>query len=117
MSSFVIQRHESADGKDVHFDLMLEKDAILKTWTLYHAPDEMPNQSAVQSFDHRLIYLTYEGDIGEGRGNVSIWDKGEYEVVKWEEAKVSVYLKGAKLTGTYTLARSEADQWQLSKEI
>lgn len=73
---YVVQRHEVKPG-DVHFDFMVERGEKLATWRL-----EAPLGGAVsgeRSFDHRALYLEYEGEISGGRGFVAIVERGELE--------------------------------------
>jgi hypothetical protein len=36
---------------------------------------------------------------------VKIWDKGQYELIIWEENKIEIIMKGAKLEGRYLLVK------------
>jgi hypothetical protein len=75
---FVVQRHEVAPG-DVHFDFMVEAGEKLATWKF---PGPLPEQGELvgeRSFDHRRVYLEFEGEISGGRGRVSIVARGELE--------------------------------------
>jgi hypothetical protein len=75
---FVIQQHTTPDG--VHWDLMLKKDDCLWTWRLNVPPNQIKDQSitAERIADHPLQFLTYEGPVQNGTGNVKIADKGTY---------------------------------------
>ncbi|MBI3724383.1 hypothetical protein HY251_10585, partial [bacterium] len=71
---------------EVHWDLMVERASgeKLATWKL-EAP--LPGRkdesvSGAPSFDHRSIYLGYEGEISGGRGRVPIGARGEAETVE-----------------------------------
>ena len=49
--------------------------------------DPASNRKAVHTEDHPLEYLTWEGTIPKGSygaGTMTIWDRGTYEVQKWE---------------------------------
>jgi bifunctional non-homologous end joining protein LigD len=102
---FVIQEHHATR---LHWDLRLERDGVLASWAipngLPHAPKD--NRLAVHTEDHPLEYLEFHGDIprGEyGAGNMSIWDHGTYEELKWEPRKVEVRLHGERVQGRYAL--------------
>ncbi len=94
---FVIQEHHASR---LHFDLRLERDGVLVSWAL---PKGVPtsktkNHLAVQTEDHPLDYLDFEGTIPKGQygaGTMSIWDRGYYEVEKWIAGKEVI----ATLTG------------------
>jgi DNA ligase D-like protein (predicted ligase)/DNA ligase D-like protein (predicted 3'-phosphoesterase) len=105
--SFVIHEHHA---RRLHFDLRLEKDGVLKSWAVPKGPPEKSGDKrlAVQVEDHPLEYGTFEGTIPEGQygaGTVKIWDKGQYELIIWEENKIEIIMKGAKLEGRYLLVK------------
>ncbi len=80
---FVVQSHSDATGG--HYDLMLEDGAALATWRIDRLPvDIAPGQAidAVELPAHRLAYLSYEGPISSGRGEVKIALAGEYETLR-----------------------------------
>jgi hypothetical protein len=73
---YVVQRHSVPDGS-VHYDFMVERGDKLATWKLdspLPCPGTVPGE---RTFDHRAIYLEFEGEISGGRGRVSIVEKGE----------------------------------------
>lgn len=95
--AFVIQEHHASR---LHWDLRLERDGVLVSWAL---PKGVPtsktkNHLAVQTEDHPMDYLDFEGTIPKGQygaGTMSIWDRGYYEVEKWVAGKeVIATLKG-----------------------
>ena len=54
--------------------------------------------------DHPLEYLEFEGDIPKGQygaGTMRVWDRGTYEVLKWEPRKIEVRLHGERVQGRY----------------
>jgi bifunctional non-homologous end joining protein LigD len=64
------------------------------------------NHLAVRTEDHPLEYLTVHGDIPEGEygaGRMTVWDRGTFEVDKWEDRKVVVVLHGERAEGRYAL--------------
>lgn len=106
---FVVQRH---DARNLHYDLRLEMDGVLKSWAV---PKEPPKEAgirrlAVETEDHPLEYADFEGEIPEGEygaGTVEIWDKGTFELLKREEKEIVVALEGEKLRGDYVLIRTK----------
>ena len=108
MPRYVILQHETADGQ--HFDFMLETGGALKTWTLPQPPISGVEMDAVALPDHRLAYLDYEGPISGGRGSVTRWDRGTYEVECQSELELIVRLSGEKLVGRAALRHSSVAQ-------
>ena len=100
MSRYVILEH---DYPQLHWDFMLEAGAKLRTWRLTAPPTAGQAVTASASFDHRLVYLDYEGPLSGQRGQVVQWDRGDYEEVLVDDHQLQVYLRGRKLHGTLTL--------------
>ncbi|SDK01227.1 ATP-dependent DNA ligase LigD ligase module /ATP-dependent DNA ligase LigD phosphoesterase module /ATP-dependent DNA ligase LigD polymerase module [Cryobacterium psychrotolerans] len=94
--TFVIQEHHA---RRLHHDLRLERDGVLVSWALPKGvpTDPARNHLAVHTEDHPLEYGSFEGTIpaGEyGAGEVTIWDRGEYELEKWRDDEVIATLRG-----------------------
>ncbi|MET0603397.1 MAG: DNA polymerase ligase N-terminal domain-containing protein, partial [Baekduia sp.] len=117
---FVIQEHSATR---LHWDLRLEHDGALASWAL---PNGLPwaakdNRVAAHTEDHPLEYLDFHGEIPKGSygaGTMTIWDRGTYEVLKWEEGKkVEVELHGERVTGRYALfpMGSDAKDWMIHR--
>lgn len=119
MPRFVIKEHHA---RKLHYDLRLEIDGVLKSWAVPKGP---PRQSdlkrlAVQTDDHKLSYIDFEGEIEEGSygaGEVKIWDDGTYEIESKKEDKIVFILHGKTLKGRYTLLKMKwgHNQWLLFK--
>ncbi len=102
---FVIQEHHATR---LHWDLRLEHDGALASWAVPNGipPDPAENRLAVRTEDHPLEYLDFHGTIPRGQygaGEMTIWDRGTYELHKWEERKVEVTFHGERLKGRYGL--------------
>ncbi len=143
---FALLYHEMPAGGDrvSHWDLLLEdpqraggsddNERRLWTWALDVNPltaaatgGKVSPIAAHMLPDHRAVYLSYEGELSDGRGRVSQIDCGQSEVRETQRAhgqliKVVAKLFGAKLSGTITLERRQgswhqpdaADAWQFS---
>ncbi|HET9162820.1 MAG TPA: DNA ligase D [Solirubrobacterales bacterium] len=116
---FVVQEHSA---RRLHWDLRLEHEGAAASWAVPNGipADPSENRKAVQTEDHPLEYLDFEGEIPAGQygaGTMRIWDRGTYEVEKWEEAKIVFSLSGARLSGRYALFRagSEAKDWMIHR--
>jgi hypothetical protein len=116
MPRFVVLEH---DYPEVHWDLMLECGPVLRTWRLSAPPVPPQTLRAEKSFDHRAMYLEYEGPVSGGRGRVTRWDAGSYN---WEnqraddpEACGRVVFAGAVLRGAGVLEPAgSGDSWLLT---
>jgi DNA polymerase Ligase (LigD) len=113
MPRYVILEH---DYPTLHWDLMLESGAVLKTWRLTAPPRPGDAVAAEPSFDHRAAYLDYEGPVSGGRGTVTRWDTGTFV---WEEAAagIAIQLHGARLHGRAVIEADGAGGWRLVVDI
>ena len=122
---FVVHKHAA---RNLHFDLRLEMDGVLRSWAVPKGPsyDQTEKRLAVKVEDHPLEYGDFEGVIPAGNygaGGVIVWDRGEWVPLEdWreglEKGKLLFELKGHKLRGKWTLVKlkkSEKD-WLLIKE-
>ncbi len=114
MPRFALLSHDSPRG--LHYDFLLEKDDVLKTWALPRLPEPGVEIECEALPDHRPLYLDYEGPITDGRGTVARWDRGEFVVHAWGEREIHVELAGTKLAGRVALRRvpESATQWQFA---
>jgi hypothetical protein len=115
MPRFVILRHETPPGfaRPTHWDFMLECGGALRTWALGEAPSPGCEIVAEELPDHRLTYLDYEGEVSCGRGIVTRWDAGTYEIVggpltpraeETEASEIRVAVRGQKTVGEIVLS-------------
>jgi len=102
---FVVQEHNATR---LHWDLRLEHDGVAASWAIPNGIPEDPkdNRLAVHTEDHPLEYLEFEGDIPKGSygaGTMRIWDRGTYDLHKFDDDKVEVTFHGERLRGRYGL--------------
>jgi bifunctional non-homologous end joining protein LigD len=114
---FVVQEHHA---RSLHWDFRLEKDGVLVSWAVPKGipMDPKKNHLAVHVEDHPIEYITFAGDIpaGEyGGGQVSIWDRGTYETVKWSDREVMVTLDGERVKGRYVLFKTDGKNWMIHR--
>lgn len=127
---FVIQKH---DATTLHYDFRLEVDGVLRSWAIPKGPSTDPRQKrlAVEVEDHALDHVDFEGVTGGGRGSgaVIVWDAGTYRnldqtrsmAAAIKDGHVKIWLEGEKLTGGWTLHRTDAatnpakSQWLMIK--
>ena len=109
---FVIQEHHATR---LHWDLRLEHDGVLVSFAIPNGLPEAPkdNRLAVHTEDHPLEYLEFEGEIPKGQygaGTMRVWDRGTYDVLKWEPRKIEVLLRGERVEGRYALFPIDKDE-------
>src|SRR5262245_6763636 len=133
---FVIQQHSATR---LHYDLRLECDGVLKSWAVPGGPslDPKVKRLAVPTEDHPFDYASFEGVIPPkqyGAGQVIVWDCGlyspdedrKYSFEDRDEAqrrmreevkagKLSFFLLGDKLKGSWTLVKMKDKDWLLIK--
>jgi hypothetical protein len=109
MPRFVVLIH---DDPALHWDFMLEKEAILRTWRLARSPDAAGTTDAEPLADHRLAYLDYEGPVSGNRGSVRRFDRGEYAFIEETPHRIEVRLEGAVLGGRAVIERAESAGWK-----
>ena len=116
MSRFVILRHEMPPGHDrgTHFDLLLEVEGVLRTWSLPELPLAAKEIQAEALPDHRLAYLDYEGPVSGNRGTVNRVEEGEYEVLAESAGLLQVRLAGKLLQGNLRLRQADSAAWMAS---
>jgi len=100
MPRFVVLEH---DHPERHWDLLLEAGAVLWAWRLRAPPAPGATVEAERSFDHRLMYLDYEGPVSGNRGTVSRWAHGEYAWREQGEGRLVADITGPTLSGTLLL--------------
>lgn len=134
---FIVQKHAA---RRLHYDFRLELDGVLKSWAVPKGPSLQVGEKrlAVEVEDHPFDYASFEGVIPEkqyGAGNVIVWDCGVYSPDEGQQysfddrraaaervrnelklGKLSFFLRGIKLKGSFALVRTSTDrQWLLIK--
>ncbi|HEY7425862.1 MAG TPA: DNA polymerase ligase N-terminal domain-containing protein [Gemmataceae bacterium] len=109
MPRFVILEH---DHPGLHWDLMLESGAVLRTWRLAAPPRAGEIIAATATFDHRPVYLDYEGPVRSDRGRVIRRERGTFAWQTQEVDRVVVRLDGVQLRGILQLEQVEGDSWR-----
>jgi hypothetical protein len=126
MPRYVILEH---DWPQKHWDFMLEVGDVLQTWRLPTAPVANMDISAEKTFDHRLMYLDYEGPVSGHRGSVVRWDAGSYQLIVEESSagneksrarskreaidRCLIQLEGKRLQGVLELRYQDGTEWTL----
>jgi DNA ligase D-like protein (predicted 3'-phosphoesterase) len=114
---FVIHEHHASH---LHWDLRLEMEGVLKSWAVPKGPPTEPGvkRLAVQTEDHPLDYIDFEGIIPEGQygaGTVRIWDTGPLGLLEQKDREIKFHLHGRRLKGIYYLLHFKEKNWLLFK--
>lgn len=117
-NGFVIQRHHASH---LHYDLRLEKDGVLLSWAV---PKGMPpkpgvKRLAMQTEDHPLEYLTFEGSIPKGQyggGEMWVYALGNYQITKEKKNGFYFRLNSPQLSGEYRMHQmGKPKEWLLER--
>jgi bifunctional non-homologous end joining protein LigD len=120
---FVVQKHAA---RQIHFDLRLELDGVMKSWAVPKGPSLDPSvkRLAMQVEDHPIEYNTFEGTIPHGEyggGTVMLWDRGTYIAdpamaagasdeaavqAGYDRGDLKVILHGERMRGSWVLVRT-----------
>jgi bifunctional non-homologous end joining protein LigD len=125
---FVVQKHAA---RRLHYDLRLEHAGTLKSWAVTRGPSLIAGEKrlAVQTEDHPLQYLDFEGNIPKGEyggGAMIVWDRGRWESTYDPEfglkkGHLDITLHGGRLKGRWHLVRmrkkpgEKSEPWLLIK--
>jgi bifunctional non-homologous end joining protein LigD len=124
---YVFQKHAAGQ---LHYDLRLEMNGVLKSWAVPKGPSLTPGVKhlAVLVEDHPIEYGGFEGVIPKGQygaGTVMVWDRGTWEPrgdfhKDFDQGRLKFILKGQKLKGGWVLVRTgykgQGKNWLLIKE-
>jgi len=123
---FVVHYH---DARNLHYDLRLEMDGVLKSWAVPKGFSYDPKEKkfAVQTEDHPLEYKDFHGLIPSGNygaGPMTIWDRGTFRLVDEvdgpqaiADGKLELILDGGRLRGEWHMVKlkNERAGWLLFK--
>jgi hypothetical protein len=111
MPRFAVLQH---DWPEPHSDVLWEDGPVLKAWRVFGEFRPGTALAAERNFDHRLMYLDYEGPLSGDRGSVTCWDRGTFEwIERDDERRWVVNVHGQQLTGTVEFRKTEAGTWQM----
>ena len=117
-NGFVVSRHHASH---MHYDLRLEQDGVLRSWSVPKGLPQRPGikRLAVQTEDHPMEYLNFEGTIPKGQyggGSMWIFFQGRYEITKLKKDG-SIYFKlNSKVhTGEYRMYKIKQKEWLMER--
>ena len=116
-NSFVIHRHHALR---LHYDLRLEKDGVLKSWAVPKGLPPFPGvkRLAVQTEDHPMEYLKFEGTIPKGLyggGDMWVYATGKYEITKDKKDGFYFRLHSPSVSGEYRIYNIKAKEYLLER--
>jgi len=116
-SSFVVHRHHASH---LHYDLRLEQDGVLKSWAVPRGLPPHPGvkRLAVQTEDHPMKYLTFDGKIPKGQygaGEMWIYALGKYQITKDKKDGFYFRLSSKEVSGEYRIYKIKAKEWLLER--
>lgn len=114
---FVVHRHHASR---LHYDLRLEKDGVLKSWAVPKGLPPYPGvkRLAVQTEDHPMEYLTFDGKIPKGQygaGEMWIYALGKYQITKDKKDGFYFRLNSKEITGEYRIHKMKEKEWLLER--
>jgi bifunctional non-homologous end joining protein LigD len=116
-SSFVLHRHHA---RQLHYDLRLEKDGVLKSWAIPKGLPPRPGimRLAVATEDHPLEYINFEGRIPKGQyggGEMWIYASGRYEITLEKKKGFYFRLESRQFTAEYRMHLAGENEWMLER--
>jgi bifunctional non-homologous end joining protein LigD len=116
-TSFVIHRHHASH---LHYDLRLEQDGVLKSWAVPRGMPPHPGvkRLAVQTEDHPMKYLTFDGEIPKGQygaGEMWIYALGKYQITKDKKDGFYFRLSSKEINGEYRIYKIKNKEWLLER--
>ncbi|MEQ8304715.1 MAG: non-homologous end-joining DNA ligase [Cyclobacteriaceae bacterium] len=116
-TNFVVHRHHATN---LHYDLRLEQDGVLKSWAVPRGMPPHPGvkRLAVQTEDHPMKYLTFDGKIPKGQyggGDMWIYALGKYQITKQKKDGFYFRLSSKELNGEYRIYNIKQKEYLLER--
>jgi DNA ligase D-like protein (predicted ligase)/DNA ligase D-like protein (predicted polymerase)/DNA ligase D-like protein (predicted 3'-phosphoesterase) len=116
-NNFVVHRHHASH---LHYDLRLEQDGVLKSWAVPRGLPPHPGvkRLAVQTEDHPMKYLTFDGTIPKGQyggGEMWIYALGKYQITKDKKDGFYFRLSSKEVSGEYRIYKIKEKEFLLER--
>ena len=116
-NNFVVHRHHASH---LHYDLRLEQEGVLKSWAVPKGLPPHPGvkRLAVQTEDHPMKYLTFNGAIPKGQyggGEMWIYAIGKYQITKDKKDGFYFRLNSQEVNGEYRIYKIKQKEWLLER--
>jgi bifunctional non-homologous end joining protein LigD len=122
--AFVVHEH---DASRHHYDLRIEMAGVLRSFAVPNGPTLDPKEKrlAVETEDHPLVYLDFEGVIPDGNygaGPMIAWDTGRVRYLESTaedgvaRGKIDFELQGYKLRGRFALVLTSGRKGEVVKQ-
>lgn len=116
-NNFVVHRHHASH---LHYDLRLEQDGVLKSWAVPRGLPPHPGvkRLAVQTEDHPMKYLTFDGKIPKGQyggGDMWIYALGKYQITKEKKDGFYFRLNSKEVNGEYRIYKIKEKEFLMER--
>ncbi len=106
ISDFVIHHHKTGRS---HFDLRVEQDGILRSWSLLKEPPRRAGERRLaierEIFPLDAIHRSHIEEQAFGFGRVTVWDRGKAEITAASPRHLLISFTGSRLSGSYEFRR------------
>ena len=132
-----IQKH---DSRNLHYDLRLQipnKKTKCYSWAIPKGISKEYGKKRLAIYlddSHKMEWLFYQGKrigstkfydggkTGYGKGDYTLWDVGEYELIERTEHKFLIHIYGKKIKGLYYIIyakniKNNENAWYIFKKV
>ncbi len=98
--------------------MMLQAGSVLITYRIDKPPEEMISgtSEAQRIADHDIKFLSYEGPVNKGLGDVAMCERGKYTIVEETSQFTRIEFCGNIISGRFVLKLAGDDKYTLERE-